>query len=283
MAEEAVPNGEAAPDEGSQSFDRGDFEARLDNDPEFSARKYKEVQAQFSQAQNSLKESEELREFAKQVGRGDMRNGFEAIKGWLTQYNQVKSNATLSKTIDKFLETGRLPESIDDTPTADEYEDPRDKVIRELETKLDALTGSVTRLEHSGANDWLNKHLGKFFESFPLDDERRTAVLSTLAKNVGEYQQSDMGRSTVRSIMGPDGYKTVRALALSALEDADFERVGERKYLNNLEEKRGRSTEIAPSVRSTGREATGSDDPVEGIKRFARDINIDLDNLSDYF
>jgi hypothetical protein len=281
--EAAKPSGDAA---GSGEYDKGDFDSRFVREPEWGLKQFKDVFGKYTKTNQTLKESQSILDFARNVGGGDVKAGFERIQGWLGQYNTVRSNPEMARIVDQYLATGRLSDvaAKPAEPAGDEWEDEATKALRAqvaaLEGRLAEIQGSHQRLESSSAQESLRKHLSTFFERVPLPEERRKEVLASMLRDVESYQHSDNGRTTLRAMMSPEGYRTVRTLALAALDDADLEAAGEKVYLRTLERKKGTATDAMPSVRTTGREAIESTDASTAIRRFAQELGLDLDRES---
>lgn len=246
---------------GTPAIDKGDFDARLENEPRFAAAEYKKVQGKLSQAQAELARTADLKAVMETLGSGSVEAGKQALLQHLNAYGQVRGNPQMSRIIDRFLQTGTPPplDPLSDDPAL-EPPSPQQQQIEKLERELADLRGESGQQKLLGLLDG-------FFEKYPLNDEEKARVLAFAETTARTWAATEQGRQALRN-MNP---KTLKSLLLAELDETDtLERAVERRIVERNRQRQATATDERPATRTTGREASEYKNVHEAFAAFRR-------------
>jgi hypothetical protein len=265
-ADESIPVETTEP---AQSGDRSDYEARLRSDPEFALSEVKKWQAtadrRDAEAKARLKKFESLEPWVDNLG------GPNAVLGYMGRFGALLGNPAMREAVEMFERTGSVPAlgaTASGADTTEEYLDPAERKIKELEGQLAGLREQFSRGESRQAQQSLKGQMDRLFEKYPyLNDEEKAQIVSRIDGQIKQWDQTEEGRRIIGSL----NYDALEIVAAPVIVQK-IEEIGERAYRKKLEKKQGAATEAAPARQTNGQAMSATAKSAAGaLREFMRE------------
>ena len=209
---------EAAPEVGPAGHDKGNYDARILNEPDFALKEIKAKDRRITELGQASRRYDKLEPHYQNVGGQD---GFLAMAHYASA---VQQNPEMKRIADEFIQTGRVPASSQtpggSTPEAEpEYVDPdvqklRDE-LRESKTAVTQLTQRMAGAESRGFRGSIERNITKHMERWPasmpeLREEAKAMILARVEAAELQAAQGDISsKNTLEQLGGPQGAKTL--------------------------------------------------------------------------
>lgn len=277
---EGAPGPAAGARAASPSGSPDDYEAKIRSDPEFALKEVKNQQSGRTRAEARL------RSIVERIGgEGSQLWGLlhadgvtgEALAKYVQRYAALSQNPQAAAALQRFEQTGQFSLGGNGNGSADAGEDdlddfdPMAKRIKSLEAQLQELRQGHQGLTLSSGKAALQSHLQKLRGELALDDEGFSKVNEWLNGYIRNLDpQNPTTESLMRQMQDPNGYKTLRTLALGHIaENAPelLDGLGERKRLRDRQSVARYRTDVPSGGATTGREP-----PAELLKMGAEEV-----------
>jgi len=188
----------------STSYDKGDIEARLRNEPDFAVEQHKANQREITRLKDMEKRLETFQPLVNAVetiSPGDPAAGVNQLFGLVDTGFKVTQDPGLQDLVTNYKPGSASQEN--GMETSDEFLTPEEKQIRELQGQVQALT---QRLDNTGSqvtNTALGAHFDQFFRGDlgrSLSQEERAEAINVVKNQVMAWNKSDAGREQVNRL-----------------------------------------------------------------------------------
>lgn len=258
------------------AYDKGDYDARISNEPDFAVNEVKRLTSELTKAQQSTKAAERFLSMADAVAPGNRDAGVQILEDAIAKQSRIASEPRAKKVFDDWLNGGKLPDAMDaDAQAASDdlfgQDIENSSVIRELRQELASLRGQTAQ-QSAQAN------LKEFFEGDEvgkaLSTEERGEVLNQIMGSIQRAQSS--GQSSLLNNLTSETVRTIAADWLT--KSGKLGEVGERIARARAEAKNAAATG-EPSPIGTGLPTGTNYDKMplaKAVEAFAKENNVNL-------
>ena len=257
------------------AYDKGDYDARIANEPEFAKGEVKRLTTELLELQKSSKATETFLDMAKTVSPGNPEAGVQTLVEAIRRQSQIANDPKMSKLVNEWLNGGKFPDELDagtaDDPFAEDINNS--SAVQELRKELAATKGLA-------AQQMAQSNLRDFFDSTDegkaLTPEEQGEVLSEIQGSIQRAQQQ--GQTQYLDNLSQETIRTVVANWMS--RTGKLGEIGERIARARAEAKNAASTGEPPSSIGTGveTETKYSNKLSEAVAQFAKEQGVDLWN-----
>jgi hypothetical protein len=220
-----VPNGAASasatPAGTGQPYDKGNFEARVRNEPDFALAEVKKMQSYIAELQKKggeyesrMKAISPLTSAAELVGNGNLEAGATQLVNLADRGYRIENDPKMKQWYESYVSGGKVPTTPD---TSDEYLTPEQRELRELRQTVESLRASQGAVEGRTQVMQMQGHIESFFESDELgraiDGSLRPELFKAMNSQFEAWARTPQGRQQLSSLDG----ESVRLIALSHL------------------------------------------------------------------
>jgi len=257
----ATPDTGTAPGSGEPSgYDKGDYLARVEHEPEFAVSQVKEKDRKITELQENTRRFDGLDEYLTVLG------GADGLKRYVENtYSIINSQPQLAAALTESLQTGQVPtipalEPAGQETDDDVYVDPDIKALRQqvsdLTAKLDSQSQVLDRrfaqAETRSFKGGIDENVKSIMDKFAVNDEIREEMTKTITDRVREAEtKAKSGDSSslqlLNSLSGPEGAKTLRMLVVDITD----------RHAGAIEAARQNSAAETVQSRATGDPGTG--------------------------
>lgn len=203
------------------TYDKGNFEARIRNEPDFAIAEIKKQQAYIADLQKKAGEVEvrmkalaPLSSAAELVGNGNLEAGATQLVNLADRGYRIENDPKMKKWYESYVSEGKIPETAD---TSDEYLTPEQREIRELRQTVESLRTQSSNVQGEQAVLKMQNHIESFFESDELGraipDQQRAELFKAMNGQFDAWSKTPQGRQQLQSLDG----ESVRLIALNHL------------------------------------------------------------------
>lgn len=259
------------------AHDKGDYTARVRNEPDFAAQEVSRLTGELAKAKESSQVAETFVSMAKTVGNGDASRGLPILEEAIRNQARIQQDPKAAKAFNQWLNGGDFPEGGAEDTGANEDPFAEDiansSVVRELRQELAAVKGQT-------AQQLAQANLRDFFsnteEGRVLNEEEQGQVLNEIQGSIQRAQQS--GQTQYLDNLSSETIRTVVASWMS--REGKLGEIGERIAVARAEAKQAASTGEPPSPIGTGLDTAPqySDNLAEAVAQFAKEQGVDLYN-----
>lgn len=275
---EPAAGGTGAPSAASvaePAYDKGDYKARLSNEPEFAASEVTRLTGELEKAKQTTRAADPILRMAETVANGNVEQGVRILEQAIANQSRIVSDAKMNKVVSQWLNGGQLPDGLtDEEPENDIFAEDiaKSSVIQELKQELTSLKGQT-------AQQTAQTNLKEFFEKEDvgrvLEEEERGEILNEIQSSIQRAEQS--GQTSLLNNLSKETIRTIAADWMS--RTGKLGDVGERIARARAEAKQNASTG-EPSPINTGLQTTQkySGNLAEAVSQFAKENGVDLYN-----
>lgn len=275
---EPAAGGTGAPSAASvaePAYDKGDYKARLSNEPEFAASEVTRLTGELEKAKQTTRAADPILRMAETVANGNVEQGVRILEQAIANQSRIVSDAKMNKVVSQWLNGGQLPDGLtDEEPENDIFAEDiaKSSVIQELKQELTSLKGQT-------AQQTAQTNLKEFFEKEDvgrvLEEEERGEILNEIQSSIQRAEQS--GQTSLLNNLSKETIRTIAADWMS--RTGKLGDVGERIARARAEAKQNASTG-EPSPINTGLQTTQkySGTLAEAVSQFAKENGVDLYN-----
>jgi len=226
-----------------------DFDSRFIADPAWGLAEFKKIQSSGSRAQQALKKADLAVRIAETLGGGDPEAGAQVALDRLQKFEQFTQNPQLSKILDEYNRTGRVPGEMGLEENG--VDDPFDETAP-LKRELEQLRQTVTQMGTQGMESRVKSAISDFIEKGDgqhLTPDERSELAQAMVRNVGTWMSNPDTAARVRNLSDSD----VELMAIKHLrETGRLESLYERKHLQKLRQRGELATDGPSSVAPGG-------------------------------
>jgi hypothetical protein len=187
------------------------------------------------------------------------------------RFGALLGNPAMREAVEMFERTGSVPAlgaTASGADTTEEYLDPAERKIKELEGQLAGLREQFSRGESRQAQQSLKGQMDRLFEKYPyLNDEEKAQIVSRIDGQIKQWDQTEEGRRIIGSL----NYDALEIVAAPVIVQK-IEEIGERAYRKKLEKKQGAATEAAPARQTNGQAMSATAKSAAGaLREFMRE------------
>lgn len=231
-----------------------DFLRRARENPEWAEGQVKQFQ---STADRAEAETKKLVEKIGPIGALLEEFGGETIRAAVENYRGVRNHPDFAEWIPEYERTGQLPTRTGSESNADdgEYKSPEELEMTALREKVASLERDTSANTLASGEQVLKQHMEKVFGEWGLTPEDTETMRSSVTSQIKTWASSgEQGKQAMRTLMSPNGYKTVKGIMLSELSAESLRAAAENIALRKQQGLSGLATDGPSSTSSTGRE-----------------------------
>lgn len=238
-----------------QEPDKGDFNARLENDHGFAVQEYKKMQSEQSKTFEKLKAFQPIADMLEAAPTATMQDVVNAV----TEYSGFLNDSEMAEIIQEFKTTGKVPKP--PAPTTEEgtldsffdTEEVPNKELEELRKQVAALEARGDKSDVVQSKSDVRDHLQRYFTEDLmakwLTDEQKDEVLKDIEAQMLQMGNQKNGAQALQSL----NYESIDLLATRKTKTW-YAEIAERARQAALQEKQTHSTGSAVGISTNGEE-----------------------------
>lgn len=257
----------AAVDDGGQpngvpgGYDKGDYLARVMNEPEFAAEQVREKDRKIDEANKKLSKYGPIAQYVEAVGA-------EGLQQFIDTGNAVLSNPQLAALVEEVRRTGQLPtaQPVGQETDDDPYEDPS---VKELRMQLRELKASNERLQQEysqrfaqaetrGLQTGIEKNIQTIMQQYGVNDSLREKLAQEINTRVQQgSKEAERGNKEALNMLsmlsGEMGVETLkRIIAPVILDEENLMSIASVRQTSKAKGLAAQSTGEPSSARTAG-------------------------------
>lgn len=211
--------------QGQPGYDKGDYLARVQHEPEFAVTQVREKDKLINEQSKKLKMFSGIEDYVQATGSS------EALRQYVEFAARVKQNPQLATLVEESLRTGQVPGMTEAKPddADDPYLDPEIKTLREQVRRLESSLGEhnqrFVQAETRSLKTGVESNVAAIMDRYGVNDGVREALGEVINRRVQDAQlRAERGDAQslklLESLAHPkEGIDTLRMIASSVIDE----------------------------------------------------------------
>ena len=256
--------------EPSGAAPKADFLQRARENPEWAAEQVTQFQSTADRAEAATKK------LVDKIGSMDAlleEFGADTVKAAVENYRNVRNHPDFAEWVPEFEQTGQLPTRTGSEPKVDdgEYKTPEEQELISLRAEVAGLRQDTNANTMASGEQVLTKHMEKVFGEYGLAPEDAEKMRATMVSQMKSWATSgEPGKAALKTLMSPNGYKTVQGIMLSELSPEILHKAATNAALRKHKGLSGLATDGPSGSPGTGTEPPPEFDSIIDAAKWAR-------------